>query len=106
MGKNTFCTILILVFILSFAPVARGRMQSTHYRISTAVISGGGVAMVSDSFNMDSTMGQPTALMNPVDPPWSQGYELYPGFWYTITYYAILQKANVLPGIPLLLLNE
>ena len=106
MRKKRFQTILILICILCFAPVVRGQMQSTNYRITASVLSGGGAAMASASFNMDATMGQSTALMNAADPPWSPGYDLYPGFWYTITYYAILQEANVLPGIPLLLLSE
>ena len=106
MSKNTFRTILILTLILSFVPVARGEMQSTHYRVTTTVLSGGGLAMASVSFNMDSTLGQSTALMNSADAPWSPGFDLYPGFWYTVTYYAILHEANALPGIPILLLGD
>jgi len=33
---------------------------------------------------MEGTVGQPSPLMDPDDPPWSSGYDLYPGFWYTL----------------------
>ena len=84
MSKNRFSTVLTLAVILSFVPVARGQMQSTNYRITTSVMSGGGVPMASDNYNMDSTLGQSSPLMNPTDPPWSPDYDLYPGFWYTL----------------------
>ena len=40
--------------------------------------------MGSANFGMNSTLGQPSPLMNPADPPYSDVYDLYPGFWYTL----------------------
>jgi hypothetical protein len=33
---------------------------------------------------MQSTLGQPTPLMDPDDPPYSESYFLDPGFWYCV----------------------
>ena len=38
--------------------------------------------MGSTSFQMNSTMGQSSPLMNSADPPYSNNYDLYPGIWY------------------------
>ncbi len=40
--------------------------------------------MASDNYQAITTLGQPSPLMAPGDPPYSSSYELYPGFWYTI----------------------
>ncbi len=40
--------------------------------------------MTSDSFRADSTLGQPTPLMDPLAPPQSLQYDLFPGFWYAL----------------------
>jgi hypothetical protein len=84
MSKNRFRTILALVFILSFVPVARGQMQSINFRITTSAMSGGGAPMAADNYNTESTLGQSSPLMDPLDPSFSDTYDLYPGFWYVI----------------------
>ena len=38
-----------------------------------------------ENYNTRSTLGQPSPLMDPANPPNSTSYELYPGFWYTYT---------------------
>ncbi len=62
--------------------ITAAEMSSTNYRITTTVMSGGGVPMGSANFQMNGTLGQPSPLMDPLDPPWSSTYDLYPGFWY------------------------
>jgi hypothetical protein len=59
-------------------------MKSENYRISTSVQSGGGAFMVSAHNQKESTLAQSTPLMNTGSPPYSKGYALYPGFWYTL----------------------
>lgn len=65
-------------------PAAQAQMSSPNFKITTSVLSGGGGAMESDSFKADATLGQPTPLMDPDDPPMSFNYANEPGFWYTI----------------------
>ena len=73
---------LMIVFVMAvFA-----EMFSTNYRIPTTVISGsvGPIAMFSTNFQMNSTLGQPSPLMDSLDPPYSASYDLYPDYWYTL----------------------
>ena len=84
MKNRTFYLFLILSFVFSFAVDAVAEMGSKNYRITTSVMSGGGAPMGSASYETDSTLGQPSPLMDPSDPPWSTSYELFPGFWYTL----------------------
>jgi len=51
-------------------------MQSTSYRSTTSVISAG--------FRSNATLSPSSPLMDPLDPPMSGSYDLYPGFWYTL----------------------
>ena len=84
---------LILLIITGFAvglfltavPGAFAGMQSDSYAITADVVSGGGGAMTSDSYQLQSTIGQPSPLMDQIDPPYSTNYDLYPGFWYTLS---------------------
>ena len=89
MQKKTFYTILSVAFILGFTLVARAEMGSENYYIPTSVISGGGAPMSSESYHTNATVGQPSPLMDPADPPYSTNYALYPGFWYAIELVAI-----------------
>lgn len=84
MKNKTFYLFLILSFVFCFAAGAVAEMRSDNYRIPTSVMSGGGAPMTSDSYQTDSTLGQPSPLMDPADPPYSTNYALYPGFWYTL----------------------
>lgn len=84
MKKKIFSGICILLFILSFTFAASGRMGSQNFQIQTSVLSGGGVAMSSTNFQMNSTLGQSSPVMAPDGPPGSENYVSYPGFWYTI----------------------
>jgi hypothetical protein len=74
--------LLIVLILIGTHPVIG--MESTHFKISTSVISGGGTLTESDSFRLISTLGQSTPLMDPADPPYSDNFDAYPGFWYTV----------------------
>jgi hypothetical protein len=84
MQKKMLCAIWILVFISAFALVALAGMTSDNYRIQQSVQSGGGTSSGSTNYQTNSTLGQPSPLMDPDDPPFSDSYDLYPGFWYTV----------------------
>ena len=59
-------------------------MSSANYQITTTVVSGGGGPMASTSYGLNGTLGQPSPLIDPFDPPWSTSYDLLTGFWYTV----------------------
>ena len=84
MKRNILHTVFVVGLIFCFAVGAVADMGSENYRIPTSVISGGGAPMDSANYQTDSTMGQPSPLMDPAAPPWSTNYDLYPGFWYTL----------------------
>ncbi len=77
------CMMVILIFSIP-QPCNSAGMASAHFRIPTSVISAGSAPMSSAGFRLNSTLGQSTPLMDPSDPPWSEDYDIYPGFWYTI----------------------
>lgn len=74
----------VLFFILCLAQPAFCEMASDNYRIPTSVLSGGGGGMSSTNYQMISTMGQPSPLMDQANPPYSTSFALFPGFWYTL----------------------
>ena len=80
--------ICALFFVLSLTPVLAGvalcSMSSDSYSIPTSVLSGGGARAGSTHYLIYPTLGQPSPLMDPADPPLSGSYDLYPGFWYTL----------------------
>jgi hypothetical protein len=76
---KTIALVLLLPGIISAAD-----MTSTSFTNSNTVISSGGSPAGSTSYNTNSTVGQPTPLMDPQDPPFSDDFELFPGFWYTV----------------------
>jgi len=84
MKKKMFYPVLVLPLLLVFTQVAIAEMQSDNYRIPTCVFSGGGMPADSTHYHNDATLGQPSPLMNPYDPPSSPNYNLEPGFWYTV----------------------
>ena len=84
MKKKTFTILGMLAIFLSASAAGNAEMSSTNYRIPTTVMSGGGGPMGSANFQMNSTLGQPTPLMEQGMDPYSDNYGLLPGFWYTI----------------------
>ena len=77
--------IFILFFVMGllffFSGNAFSRMHSTSYSITSSVMSGAGIPMASTGFQTHSTLGQ----SSPVAPVSSENYDLYAGFWYTMT---------------------
>jgi len=85
MLKKTFYIICGLgFFIFGVALTTFAGMESDNYRIPTSVFSGGGAPSGSTNYQTNSTLGQPSPLMDPSDPPFSPNYNLEPGFWYTV----------------------
>jgi hypothetical protein len=78
-------TIILVMFCLCLGmPIpVDADMSSSNYRITTTVVSGGGGPMESGSYKVNATLGQPSPLIDPADPPWSTNYDLLTGFWYT-----------------------
>ena len=108
MPKKILWSISVLAFFLVNTPgdiAANAKMQSNTYRIPTSVLSGGGAPMSSPIYKTNFVLAQPSPLMDTQDPPFSDNYDLYPGYWYTIGYWEVPKRAKTLPLI-LLLLNE
>ena len=73
--------IILSCFILPFLPnQAYAEMTSTNYRITSTVLSGGGNAMSSVSFRLESTLGQPGTICSSS----SDSYSIDSGFWHTV----------------------
>ena len=88
MGPRVSVLLIILVAIVqiffSHCLCSAAGSSSENYSIPTSVLSGGGGAMGSAGFRGQGTLGQPSPMMDPADPPYSDAYGLYPGFWYTL----------------------
>jgi len=76
-------TVIWAILLCTLSAANAEEMSSDNFRIPTSVVSGGGTPMNSNNFKIEATMGQPSPLMDPLDPPYSADYDLYPGFWYT-----------------------
>jgi hypothetical protein len=101
MKKRLWQVFLVGAFVFNFSIVCSAGMKSQSYRISSSVQSGGGAFMISANYQKESTLGQPSPLMNTASPPCSKGYTLCPGFWYALGSDAKPVKA--LPWLMLLL---
>jgi len=75
--------IILSLALLTGMTGAWAEMSSAHYRLPLSVLSGGGSPASSSSYLTNGTLGQSSPMMDPSDPPFSTGYDLYPGFWYT-----------------------
>lgn len=81
----TMTTLLAFLAMVFFnANVIAESMQSANFIITTTVVSGGGAPMGSANFQMNSTLGQPSPLMEQGMDPFSDNYGLLPGFWHTL----------------------
>ena len=83
-------TVRVLVILLSLVFLtgvsgARAEMSSTNFKIPYSVQSSGGGFTGSDNYQMNTTLGQPSPLMDTQDSPFSDSFDLYPGFWYVIS---------------------
>ena len=82
-GKEKAAGIAItLLLIFNYATFVFAEMTSENYRIPSSVLSGGGTFSDSTNFQINSTVGQPSPLMDSANPPYSDNYDLYPGIWY------------------------
>ena len=84
MTKGIILILTLIAFAICLDQPAAAGMQSSTYRIPTSVFSGGGAPISSTSYKTSSTLGQPSPLMDPYEPPISDVYDLYPGFWHVI----------------------
>jgi hypothetical protein len=82
MNFKIFTAVLGMLLAFSYAQ-GQAQMSSTHYTITTTVMSGGGGPMASDGYQLNGTLGQPSPLIDPALPPQSFNYDLLTGFWYT-----------------------
>lgn len=57
-------------------------LQSDRYCIPSAILSGGGQLVTSQSYQTETTIGQPSPLIE--QRLLSEHYALYPGFWHTM----------------------
>ena len=82
---NKLIGLLVILFCsLASSLTLFADMKSYNYSINTSVLSSGGTHGGSTNYEIESTLGQSSPLLDPSDPPLSTNYDLYPGFWYTI----------------------
>jgi hypothetical protein len=84
---------------LAFALDASGEMQRSNYRIAASVLSSGGDAIGSASYQMTATIGQSSAIGFSS----KRNYITYAGFWQPDK---LEIKRRAMPWIPLLLLED
>ena len=83
--KSVFVLLNFLLIAFGFNETGFAEMQSINYRNTASVISAGGGTMNSMGLSSHTTLGQPSPIMDSLDPPMSNSYDLYPGFWYTLS---------------------
>ncbi len=84
MRVNLKWIVLILCLFSLNSAIVNAEMASENYRIRSSVHSSGGGLTGSANYELNSTIGQPSPLMDTFEPPISETYDLYPGFWYTV----------------------
>ena len=104
MRKRIILILTLFASLLCLVQPAGAEMQSSTYRIPTSIFSGGGAPMSSSNYQTNSTLSQPTPLIDTANLPYSDNYENYPGFWYTID--LALARGKAMPWILLLLLDD
>lgn len=77
-GRVVYLTIIVFAFCLAQSVFAE--MVSTNYRVSSVVLSSGGIPMSADTYHINATSGPPSPIGNQS----STNYSLYPGFWPTV----------------------
>ncbi len=83
-------TILVIMLIciafpfIAASPCLCITMHSSSYTITADVVSGGGGALSSTTYRLQSSIGQPTPIMDQTEPPYSTSYDMYPGFWFAM----------------------
>jgi hypothetical protein len=77
MRKRRFCSVLPFVLVLVFAAAAIAEMSSINYSLKASVLSSGGIAMNSTSYQMTTTIGQSSCI----GLSSKRNYISYAGFW-------------------------
>lgn len=77
------CVLITAALIAVLAGTATAKMESGNYCMPESVFSAGGEPVASENYGINSTLGQPSPLMQDYDNvPSSQGYFHAPGFWF------------------------
>lgn len=76
MKKSLLFSLLIVLIFVSALPVFAS-MSSENYRIPSSVIAGGGLRTTSDTYEIEGTVGQSSAI----GPSSSDNAFNYAGFW-------------------------
>ena len=84
MRAMSFLFIGFTAMLLFLSSDTFAEMASENYRIRNYVHSAGGVQTGSAIYQLNGTIGQSSPPMDPLEPPLSDNYDLYPGFWYVI----------------------
>ena len=100
MKGNILIAALIIALVFGVVTGAQTQTGSDNYGIQNSLQSGGGTAAASANYQMNSTVGQPSPLMDPIEPPFSDTYDLYPGFWYVIAADEIVDVLKYTPVPP------
>lgn len=75
---------IIIVGLVSFWTGSVFAMSSDNFQITTSVMAGGGGQMSSPVFSSHTVLGQPSPIMEQGLVPFSDNYDLYSGFLYTL----------------------
>lgn len=89
------CKMVLTILFLSIPVWVHASMTSSHFQISTSVMSGGGGTMSSPGFTVNAILGQPTPIPLQGDYPLSADFRLYPGYMYTIPTLSCFGDFNV-----------
>jgi hypothetical protein len=84
MKKSDKIFILLAIIFLCMIVTGFAQMASENFQIQNSVQSGGGRDVASENYQISSTLGQSSPLPDPAGPPFSDTYDLYPGFWCVI----------------------
>ena len=82
---SLYCVGITVIVVAIAVPWGYAEMSSSSYQIPCTVLSGGHGPMVSATYQLNGTVGQSSPLMDPLEAPFSDNYDLYPGFWYAVT---------------------
>jgi hypothetical protein len=84
MRVKLFRAISFIALFIGLPVVPSAEIASENFRIRSSVYASGGGLIGSANYQTTGTIGQPSPLPDPTDPPFSDSFDLYPGFWYTI----------------------
>ena len=68
MRAKPFFAILPITLLLNFSIMSSAEKASENYRVKNSVKSGGGTIITSDNYQTNSTIGQPSSLLDSLEP--------------------------------------